>query len=99
MAGGRSRRSSSNRGNRSARPAPARRAPDSTGQVGRRPSSPVWLLTIAVAWIACGIVALVALDASWKFVPGIVFIGIGLFFLRGAAATIVRHSERDARGR
>jgi hypothetical protein len=58
----------------------------------------VFLFTIAIGWIACGVVALVALDASWKFVPGIVFIGIGLFFLRGAAATVARHSERDGRG-
>ena len=45
-------------------------------------------------WIVCGIVALVALHASWKLVPGLVFIGVGLFFLRGAAATVVRREER-----
>jgi hypothetical protein len=44
-------------------------------------------------WIACGIVALVGLSASWKLVPGIVFIGIGLLFLRGAATTAARRSQ------
>ncbi|MBV8951504.1 MAG: hypothetical protein JOZ99_11555 [Actinobacteria bacterium] len=53
------------------------------------------MFVIAAAWIACGIVALVGLHASWKIVPGIVFIGIGLFFLRGALTTVVRRSERD----
>jgi hypothetical protein len=46
-------------------------------------------------WVAAGVVALVGLAASWKLVPGIVFIGIGLMFLRGAAATVVRRSERS----
>jgi hypothetical protein len=44
-------------------------------------------------WIGSGVVALVALHASWRLVPGIVFVGIGLLFLRGAAATVVRRSE------
>jgi len=45
-------------------------------------------------WIGAGVVALVSLTASWKLVPGIVFIGIGLLFLRGAAATVVRRADR-----
>lgn len=49
---------------------------------------------VACLWLAAGIVALLVLDASWKLVPGIVFIGIGLLFLRGAAATVVRHEQR-----
>lgn len=49
-------------------------------------------------WIACGIVALTALSISWKVVPGIVFIGIGLLFLRGAAATVARREERSRPG-
>jgi hypothetical protein len=63
-------------------------------QVGRRPSNPGFLALLGVVWIACGIVALVRLTAGWKVVPGIFFIGVGLFFLRGAAATIVRRTER-----
>lgn len=46
-------------------------------------------------WIAAGVVALVALQASWKLVPGIVFIGIGLLYLRGAAATVARRADRS----
>jgi hypothetical protein len=49
---------------------------------------------VACLWLAAGIAVLVKLSASWKLVPGIVFIGIGLLFLRGAAATVVRHEQR-----
>jgi hypothetical protein len=45
-------------------------------------------------WIAAGIMDLVALKASWKLIPGIVSIGIGLLFLRGAAATVARRADR-----
>jgi len=62
-------------------------------QPGRRPSSPGFLLLVSLMWIGSGVVALVALHASWKLVPGIVFVGIGLLFLRGAAATVVRRSD------
>jgi hypothetical protein len=64
------------------------------GRPGRRPSSPGFLLAVALVWIACGVAALVTLHASWKLVPGIVFIGVGLLFLRGAAATVVRRDQR-----
>ena len=41
-------------------------------------------------WIVVGVVELFALDASWRFVPAIVFVGIGLFFVRGAAVSVTR---------
>ena len=63
------------------------------GQVGRRPSSPAFLLLIGLVWVGCGVVALVRLKADWKLVPGIVFLGIGVFFLRGAATTAVRRVD------
>ena len=63
-------------------------------QPGRRPASPVLLLVVALMWIAAGIWALVALTAGWKLVPGIVFIGLGLLYLRGAAATVARRADR-----
>jgi hypothetical protein len=44
-------------------------------------------------WIAVGIVALVVLTAGWKLIPGVVFIGIGLLYLRGALATVVRRDK------
>jgi hypothetical protein len=62
--------------------------------VGRRPSSLSFLLLVSVMWLAVGVVILVGVSASWHIVPGIVAIGIGLFFLRGAATSLVR---RDAR--
>ena len=74
-----------------ARPAPE---PKPTGQVGKRPSSPKFLLAVAVAWIACGIAAFFLFSASWRYVVGVVFIGIGLYWLRGALATVARHDER-----
>jgi hypothetical protein len=65
-------------------------------QVGRRPSSPAFLLVVSLMWIAVGIIAIASLTAWWRFVPGIVFIGIGLLFLRGASATIVRRDRRQS---
>ncbi|HVN52396.1 MAG TPA: hypothetical protein VMT43_13250 [Acidimicrobiales bacterium] len=74
----------------------ARSAPEPkpTGQVGKRPSSPGFLLAVAIAWIACGIAAFFLFSASWRIVVGVVFIGIGLYWLRGALATLARHDER-----
>jgi hypothetical protein len=76
---------------------PARRSKprpeDLTPQVGRRPSPPALLFVVAAMWITTGIVAIVALSASWKLVPGIVFIGIGLMYLRGALTTVARRSD------
>ena len=64
-------------------------------QAGKRPSNPATLLVIALAWIGCGIFALVFLKAGWKLIPGVVFIGVGLLFLRGAAATVARRGGAD----
>ena len=72
--------------------------PDTPVQVGRRPSSPGFLLLVSLMWNACGIIAIVSLSAAWRFVPGIAFIGIGLFFLRGASATVVRRDRRESDG-
>ena len=45
-------------------------------------------------WLTVGIVILVGVSASWHIVPGIFAIGIGLYFLRGAAASLVRRDNR-----
>ena len=66
---------------------PAEKPP---GQVGRRPSRPGFLLIVGLMWIGVGVVELFALDATWRLVPAIVFVGIGLFFVRGAAVTVTR---------
>jgi hypothetical protein len=63
-------------------------------QVGRRPSSSGFLLLVGVMWLAVGVVMIFTLTASWRFVPGIVSLGIGLMFLRGAGATELRRERR-----
>lgn len=70
---------------------PDRDAP--LGQVGKRPSSPANLLVLGLAWIVCGVLALVALEASWKLIPGAVMIGIGLLFLRGGLTSVARRDR------
>jgi hypothetical protein len=67
---------------------------DGSAQVGRRPSSVPFLFAVGAMWVVVGIVALVSLHASWRLVPGIVFIGVGLLYLRAAAATSLRRSRR-----
>jgi hypothetical protein len=64
------------------------------GQVGRRPSNPTFLAVVGLAWIICGIAAFFVFKESWRIVVGVVFIGVGLYWLRGAFATITRHEER-----
>jgi hypothetical protein len=64
------------------------------GQVGKRPSNPTFLAVVGLAWIICGIAAFFVFKESWRIVVGVVFIGVGLYWLRGALATIARHEER-----
>ena len=64
-------------------------------QVGKRPSSALTLLATGLVWVACGIFALTALHATWKFIPAIFFIGVGFLWLRGAAVTAARHERRS----
>jgi uncharacterized membrane protein HdeD (DUF308 family) len=82
-----------NKGNNRSRRG-ARKPDPGPAQVGRRPSNPGFLALVGVVWIACGVYALARLHAAWTLVPGIVFIGIGLLFVRGAAATVVRRESR-----
>jgi hypothetical protein len=80
------------------RPAPANRRrgfdPTQPYQVGRRPSNPLFLMLVGVMWVVVGIVALFGLHAGWRFVPAIVFVGIGLYFVRSSSATILRRERR-----
>jgi len=50
---------------------------------------------VGVLWIVAGLIELFALDATWRIVPAIVFVGIGAFFLRGAAITVTRRDRGD----
>jgi len=56
------------------------------------------LAIMGVLWVGAGVVAVTSLHASWHLVPGIVFMGIGVLFLRGAAATVVRRETRHRDG-
>jgi hypothetical protein len=62
--------------------------------VGKRPSNPMFLSLVGVMWVAAGVVALFGLHAGWRFVPAIVFAGIGLYFVRSASATVLRRERR-----
>jgi hypothetical protein len=63
-------------------------------QVGRRPTRPGLLLGIGVLWVAAGIVTLIRLHAAWKLIPGLVFIGIGILYLRAAGTAYLRQTGR-----
>ncbi|GAC1314973.1 MAG: hypothetical protein NVSMB12_09260 [Acidimicrobiales bacterium] len=49
---------------------------------------------MGLAWVATGVIVLLSLHASWKFVPALFAFGIGAFFIRGGSATVVRHDKR-----
>ncbi|MGH9125470.1 MAG: hypothetical protein ACRDZ8_12205 [Acidimicrobiales bacterium] len=73
--------------------------PDRPSIVGRRPSSPAFLLVVGVMWLAVGVIIFVALHTGWKLIPAIFSIGVGLFFLRGAGATVLRRDRRRSSGK
>jgi hypothetical protein len=62
-------------------------------QIGRRPPNPVFVLVVAAVWLGCGAFALVGLRASWRLIPGIVFIGIGVLFARGGIVALARRDR------
>jgi len=64
------------------------------GQVGRRPSSPTKLAVFAVVYVAVGIASFFVLKGTLGIVIGIVFIGIGLLWTRGAATALLRQQGR-----
>ncbi|HKA03804.1 MAG TPA: hypothetical protein VKD67_05725 [Acidimicrobiales bacterium] len=72
------------------RPFGERVDPDRPGQVGRRPPLPAVPIMSGLMWVVVGVVILVAFTASWKWIVGIVCIGVGLLFLRGGLAAYLR---------
>jgi hypothetical protein len=64
------------------------------GQVGRRPSSPTKLAVFAVVYVAAGIASFFVLKGALGVIIGVVFIGIGLLWARGAATALLRHDAR-----
>ena len=87
------------KGNKTPAPSSGRRInPDEPVQVGRKPSSAGFLLLVSVMWVAVGIIVLFTRHTTWKIVPGIVFIGIGLMFFRGFGSTVIRREQRRPPG-
>jgi len=68
--------------------------PDKPVAVGRRPSSPAFLALVAVMWFAVAVVFFLAFKSTWKLLFVIVSFGIGILFLRGAGATVLRRERR-----
>ena len=60
------------------------------GQVGRRPSNPGKLALFALMYLACGIASFVLLSGSLAVIVGVVFIGLSLLWMRGAATAYLR---------
>jgi hypothetical protein len=66
------------------------------GQVGRRPSSPQKLLLFSGVYIICGILSFFLVGHTLGVILGIVLIGIGLLWFRGAATAQLRQSRRNS---
>ena len=66
-----------------------------TPAVGRRAARPGFLLAVGLMWVVIGIVAGFILTASWKLVVVVVFIGIGLLYLRSAGLQFLRQTGRS----
>jgi hypothetical protein len=53
------------------------------------------LLVIGAIWVVAGIVMIFALRSSWKLVPVVVSIGIGLLYVRGGITALARHADQS----
>jgi hypothetical protein len=49
-------------------------------------------------WLAVAVVIFLALHTGWRLIAAIFCIGVGLFFLRGAGATLLRRERRRSSG-
>lgn len=68
--------------------------PDKPVAIGRRPSSPGFLLLVGVMWLAVGVICFFNLHTSWRLIPSIFAVGVGVMFSRGAFATVLRREKR-----
>jgi len=55
-------------------------------RVGQRQSSPILLLGLAVLWMIVALICDLALHMSWRLIPTIFALGVGLLYLRSAGA-------------
>jgi hypothetical protein len=46
-------------------------------------------------WIAVGVIILLTMSWSWRLVPAIISVGIGVLFLRGAGSTVIRRDRQQ----
>ena len=77
------------------------RRPDANaapGQVGRRPTPPGRLAFFGALYIVVGIISFFVLKGGFSIIIGIVFIGLGLLWLRGAGTAVLRRSRRGDGG-
>ena len=82
------------------RPRPAQagvRRPVVGQQVGRRPPNPYVPMLTGAMWVVVGVIIVVSLTADWRWVAGIVCIGVGLLFLRGGVVALIRQDNRATR--
>jgi hypothetical protein len=63
-------------------------------RVGQRQSSPILLLGIAMCWVIVALICDLALHMSWRLIPTIFALGVGLLYLRSAGAGYL-HSDRS----
>ena len=63
------------------------------GQVGRRPSSPTRLFTLAAMYFVCGVGSFFLLKGSLRIIVGVVLIGLSLLWLRGASTSLLRQQR------
>lgn len=63
--------------------------------IGKRPSNPGFLAAVALMWFVAAIAAVFILHKEWKVIPVIVFAGIGLLYLRGAAGAYSRREPPE----
>jgi hypothetical protein len=46
-------------------------------------------------WLAAAVITAIGLHKGWKLIPVVVFAGVGLLYLRGAAGSYLRRPGGD----
>jgi hypothetical protein len=64
-------------------------------EMAKRPQSLRYQFTMSALWIAAGIVTFIVIPSSWKLVPAMFCVAIGIFSLRGAVRTALRGDAED----
>ncbi|MCL5052930.1 hypothetical protein [Ferrimicrobium acidiphilum] len=75
---------------------PSHARPDLGGQsysVGRRNTSPAFLMGLSLIWILAAAVCGLYLHTSWRLIPIVVAFGIGALYLRSATGAYLRRTR------